>query len=348
MAGLLWSAAEETGVAASQYLSGRLAEQDLRYWARQSILRDSLSKLTRRLDELGIDAAVLKGIPAEDRWYDRQGERPSQDVDLLIAPHHLTEIDAVIETLHPNHVLAGHIQSLVATQRLPEIELWVEDVPVDLHFDLLGLGPFARHPGSAWEHLVPHDLGDGTSVMVLDTELSLINFVIHVNRDNFRRLLGLTDVAKILQRSSLNWGIVDRFVRSEGIEAMFYESLAIVVEELGLRGVPNTQARSWQSNVHRRIWRPAIRLLGDEARIKFRRRQYVQPFLVRRGIPAALRWWTRRLLPPRPLMDYYQGAVSRSFGGYLRSVTVDRMRARRRRVSGTGETPRERSSDREV
>jgi hypothetical protein len=40
----------------------------------------------------------------------------------------------------------------------------------------------------------------GTRVRVVDPELSLVHFMVHMNRDSYRWLLGFADVARILGR----------------------------------------------------------------------------------------------------------------------------------------------------
>jgi hypothetical protein len=325
MTGLLWSAAEAIGLPKDHDLSARLADLDLRNWARQSVLRNGLIKVSRLLDRHGIQAAVLKGIPAEDRWYGRTGERPSRDIDLLLGPQHLKQVDDVVEALQADHVLVGHAQRLVNGHRLPEVELWVENVPIDLHFDLLGLGPFGRDPQAAWDHLVLHDLGSGATVPVLDAEISLVNFVLHLNRDNFRRLLGFADVIRVLRAELIQWEMVEQFVAAEGIQTLFDESLRIVHEELQTSPVNVARPTTWRTRMHRRLWRPQVRLLGNAGLAEGPKRQFWQPFLVRGGVLSAMRWWLKRLLPPPALVRYYRASVSDEPISYLRVVVFDRL-----------------------
>jgi hypothetical protein len=200
----------------------------------------------------------------------------------------------------------------------------VENFPIDLHFDLLALGPFGRHPQAVWEHLIPHDLGSGETVLVLDAEISLVNFVIHLNRDNFRRLLGFADVIRVLRAESLGWSAIEQFVVAEGIETLFYESLQIVHEELGTQTeIPHR--KTWRARIHHGLWRPEVRLRGNADVAKGAKRQFWQPFLVKHGVLSAIRWWLKRLLPPPALVRYYRASVGEEPISYLRAVFFDRL-----------------------
>jgi hypothetical protein len=90
MQGLLWSAAMRGQVDGPLQSKTVLAGHDLDLQARHARLWDTIADVTRRLADIGVETAVLKGPRSEHRWYDRPGERPSVDVDLLIAPNPCT------------------------------------------------------------------------------------------------------------------------------------------------------------------------------------------------------------------------------------------------------------------
>ena len=67
--------------------------------ARNRRLRGALAGISERLHAEGIDVATFKGVAAELRWYDHIGDRPCSDIDLLVAPHNLHQVGALVDLL---------------------------------------------------------------------------------------------------------------------------------------------------------------------------------------------------------------------------------------------------------
>ena len=86
MAGLVWTRVARGEFELPAPWQETLMQEDIRTWGRHQLLWDGLIKLTDRLQTMGIDVASVKGVTAETRWYNRSGERPCYDVDLLLAP----------------------------------------------------------------------------------------------------------------------------------------------------------------------------------------------------------------------------------------------------------------------
>jgi hypothetical protein len=239
------------------------------------------------------------------RWYDGMGDRPCADVDLLVAPHDLHRVGELVELLEPDHRLdAWAVRRLVAEGAIQSLDFRIDGVAIDVHFDLFKLGYPGRQPEVVWSRTLPVTLSEGVRTRMLDPELSFVHFLLHLNRDKFRSLLGYTDIARILDREVLDWDFIDRFVRSEGLETQHSLTLEAVVDTLGLPRADRASATGWRAGIWRIAWRPKTRLLGDVAAIRFMRRgPLLLPLLVHGRGRAAVLYWMRRLFPPAAVID---------------------------------------------
>jgi hypothetical protein len=165
---------------------------------------------------------------------------------------------------------------------------------------------------------------------VLDPETALVLFLLHLNKDRFRRLLGYVDVARLLEREHIDWQAVEAIAAADGLCGPVALSLSCVTDALRLDPVPLRSAHGWRAVAWRRLWRPSIRLQGDIGVTGFHLRQALLPALAEGGTVDALRSMARRLAPDPTLVRYRTPNTS---GGYLRRLTVGRVartRARRR------------------
>jgi len=302
MGGLLWSSIARGDLDGPNPWKLDLAVKDLRTQARHAQLWRGVSEVTSRLGDVGIEVAVMKGVPAESRWYDRMGERPCVDIDLLVNPDHLELVGDIITTLDPSYELRDSCSQDVFDRGLYQsLNLKVGSLRVDLHLDAFKLGPPCRHPRRVWEHTVVIACPGGGEVRVLDAELSLVHFLVHLNRDSFCWLLGYADVARILAREAIDWGAVDRLLTDEGLQVPVYAALSAVTGTLGMRH-PGPRPTGWRSHLWQLLWRPSVRLQGDLGRIRFRHRPNWLPVLVDGGLPRALRWGWGQLALSEPLV----------------------------------------------
>ncbi|MFN2606388.1 MAG: nucleotidyltransferase family protein [Acidimicrobiales bacterium] len=300
----------------------------------------SLATVVARLHRMGVEVATFKGVTSEARWYERRGERPSLDVDLLLSPAHLDRAGEVVDALQPGHVLAGHVDHLVRAGLLQSIDLAVDGVAVDLHFDLLKLGFPGRQGEVIWELTRPYPLPGGGSVRVLQPEMALVHFVVHLNKDRFRRLLGYADIARVMAREEVDWALFERFVRAEGLHTPTMLALGAVVDTLGLAPVPLAPPRGWRAGAWKVLWRPSVRLRGQLGTVQFRHRQDMLSLLAPGRAPSAVWFWARnRVLPAKAfLAQWYPDIPPRPYllwllQGRTRSVWT-RQRLWARRVAG--------------
>ena len=239
MQGLLWSWVRDHEPAYSE--RARLAGTDLATRQRHHRLWSTLAEVRDRCAAIGVDVATIKGVTTEARWYRRPGERPSGDVDVLVAPDGVARGE-VLRVLDPGHPLVGDLGDLVRSGSVQAVTLDLGGVAVDVHFDLLKLGYPMRSPETVWEHTVSFVCPDGATVRVLAPEAALVHLLVHANKDSFPRLLGYADVARIAGHD-LDWDLVVRLLAREGLEDVAACALARVQGTLGLARGPLGAAR---------------------------------------------------------------------------------------------------------
>jgi hypothetical protein len=329
VAGLLWTQVSAGRVELGQPWTDELLQEDIRTWGRHQLLWEGLVRVTRRLERMGIGVASAKGVTAEARWYERAGERPCFDADLLLAPDDVGRIGEIVRELMPEHPLRDSAQALVDSGALQSVDLFVEGIHVDLHIDLLKFEIIrSRQSRVIWDRIVPFRLADGTTIKVVDPEISLVHFLVHLNKDRFAYLLGFADIARICAKEQLDWEFIDRFVRAEGIESQVYLALDTVFGTLALSAPAHPPVHGLRAIAWRRLWSPTFRLRGDIGRFTSRHRQFWLAFIARgRGLEAT-RGYLRRLVPP-PALASYQAPGTR--GPYLWLITAGKVQSALRR-----------------
>ncbi|GEM_PF-1724915 len=343
MQGLLWSWLRDHDGGWAH--AADVAAADLATRHRHRTLWDTLATTRARLEAHGIDAVAIKGVTAEARWYDRAGERPCTDVDVLVAPDAIAHADDVLDALQPDHPLRGHLSDLVRAGVMQSVNTVVDGVAVDVHFDLFKLGMPSTAHDEIWERTERHPLPDGTKVRVLDADISLVHFLLHLNKDSFAMLLGFVDVARILRSDAVDWSFVARFVRDEGLDVPVSRALATVTDVLALAPSPLPRASGARAVVWDVTWPRRAMLLGSSGTHRSRR-QDVLPYLVRGRASDAVRWTWRTILPPtvavaRQYPDVHGPYVVRLARGRWRTARERRraLRARAAAPAGDGAPP---------
>jgi Uncharacterised nucleotidyltransferase len=345
MGGLLLSEVERTDTPWRRIALGVLTARQASVRAWHERLWAALVSVSAVFEDAGIDVAIAKGIAAEARWYARTGERPCNDLDLLLSPAHLGQIDDVIAAIEPSHPLCGKVRRLAERGIIQAVDLVHEGVPIDLHWDLLKLGIPSRNRQAIWDRTVPFPLPDGRSLRALDAECSYVHFLVHLNKDRFRRLLGFVDAARVYEREDLDHAAVERLVRADGIEASVSASWEVVVSTLGLHARNQIPAAGVRSLIWHIAWRPSVRLRAAESNVRFRHRQWLIAVLSRGRAVEALRCWIRYTFPPADYLAYAHSDYAIRWGAEpvsttprsrLWALTIGRMRlslGRRRRAA---------------
>lgn len=332
--GLLWRSIKEGDVdvpretrktVAALYLRNR--DKNMRLW---KTAEDAVSLL----EEIGVEVALAKGVATESRWYGDPGERQCVDVDLLVAPQDVHRFEEVTSALSSAHPLQGSVGSLVAAGFLQSIDVASPSgVFLDIHADILKLGIPTRQVGVVWSRTEELSTPSGMRVRAMDAEMSLIIHLIHLNKDGFPELARYLDVVRIVDTAELDWGFIEHFLATEGLTTHAHLSLEAVYGDLGLSRSRITAASGLSSRMWRRLWGPETRLLGYPGYATGVRRHFVIPFMLPGRRREAVRWWWRRLFPPRALVEVYHRDIT---GPYvwrlLAGRTKDRLRTRRTRA----------------
>lgn len=295
MTGLLWSRVRAGEAQCSPNRKEQLATADLLVRSHHGRIWQTMASISSVLGTLDVEFAVIKGVPAEARWYDRVGERPSRDLDLLIAPHSLSRVTDVVDALHPHHPLREELAAMFERGLGASADLVVDGIAVDLHLDLFQLGLPGTHPDQLWAHTTPFALPDGGQIRVLDAELSLVHFLLHLNKDSFCWLLGFADVARILDREEIDWHVMRKLVAGHGLDVPVWSALAAVTQALGLSPVSDGPT-GWRAQLWRVLWRPSVQLQGDVGWTRFRHRADWLPVVANTPATVLGRWACRRVV----------------------------------------------------
>lgn len=323
MTGVLWTWERDRPSSTSERWHAELQRRDLLARARAQRQWTTLQTVVQRLNAIEVEVVAIKGVTTEARWYGRRGERPCDDVDILIGPAHLDRTEDIVEVLQPRHPLRTHLSTLVRTGALPAIAVMVGDVSVDLHFDLLQLGMPLRQAGPIWERTMRFQLPEGGVVRVLDPETALFHLLLNLNKDRFARLLGYVDVARLVQQEHLNWDSFDEMVRTEGLETPTYLALNAVSTTLAIPTASLPMPGGPRPMLWRFLWRPSVRLQGAASCPRFLHRQHLLVVTASGRARDTLRMWRRLLFPAAPLVQY---AFPGETGHRLWRLTVSRGR----------------------
>jgi hypothetical protein len=331
MDGLVHTEVREGRLALPEGLAARLAVEGLYRQRRAASLWAAHDALVAAAAAQGTEVATVKGPSAELRWYRRVGERPCVDLDAWLRPGSPQVAVAVVAALEPGHpLLRADLAGLIGSGRLQSLDVALPDATIDLHFDLLKLGVASHLEDELWARTVTMDVGDGRTARVLDPVAALLHLLVHLNKDRFCRLLGLADIARLLEREQPDLGDLEGLARRAGLEVPVLESLRATVDELGLPEVGAHGASGPRARVWRVVWRRGARLRGEAGRTGMRYRQALLPVLLRgpgRRREAARRY--RQMLLPSPVLVAYRNPGVE--GGYAKRLVIGRTRRWRER-----------------
>jgi hypothetical protein len=340
MTGLLWSWVSEQALASEE--TTKLAVWDLTIQAHQARVASVLESCLERLSAVGIDVATIKGVTAEERWYERRGERPCSDVDLLMAPDQVDRTPELVALLQPDHPWLPHLGEMVAARQIQSVTLNVEALEVDVHLDLLKLGVWMRDPAAAWSSTTYHTLRGGRRVRVLDDTWALFHFLVHLNKDRFQRLLGYADVVRIVKAGHVDWPRLHELAETEGLAAPISLSLDAVLEDLGMRPGPASTSDqrvappvpSGTRLVWKLFWGRRVRLRGVEGRLRYRHRQNLIVMVSRGRMREAIDWWFREVFPPAPAVEDRYAHIPGPYAWKLARGRVAEFGTKRTALSG--------------
>jgi hypothetical protein len=340
MPGLLYTWAERQRRLTTHW-GTTLTTLDGDVWARNRMLVSLAEGVVTTAEDIGLRVAVIKGVALEAQAYRRLGERPSGDIDLVLAPGSKHLVSDLVESLQPDHRSLHRLKGLVAGGHLQSIDLVIDGIPVDLHIDPLKLEVAAsRRPELLWERLTTVTI-EGVTLPTFDLDASLTLALLHLNKDRFSHLIGYADVVR-LWRSATDWGWIESFAGEEGLRTALRETASAVVADLGLTGHEVPLSSTGASRIWRVLWPRRIRLSGAEGRVRWRYRQMFIPLLGPGRVGEVSAAWLKRIFPPRALLDIHYPETRGPYPWRLVSGRIIRRMKRIRRRRAT--TRRDQSS----
>ncbi len=262
----------------------------------------ALDRLVDVSESLGIEIALFKGLAIGTRWYPRPELRPFVDIDVFANPNHTHRLGDLIEALDPDRDSRAAVESMVAEGRVFEYSLVVEGVMIDLHVDPVNLVVPTRRTDLMWQRTESISFGGTGEVRALDLELSVLQALFHLFRDNFADLLHILDVGQMIDARP-DWDFVASFAEAEGWTDLVRFSLGYVCGVLGRPSpLPRSVSRSGQILLNT-VWPDRVRLKGQDSWTRSFRRELFASYLVagrRRDVTHAM---VRRFFPPRYVID---------------------------------------------
>jgi len=278
------------------------AGADMGSRAANAKLYDLAYQLVAALDDAGVDSTVLKGIGVEGCWYDRVGERPTSDLDLLVWTDGPEAVATVVRTIDPEYPYASTVARLVAAGELQSVDLTVGAQRVDLHFDPLKLGVWTRRPDEFQRTQQQFGDSEGVPLSTFGPECTLVELVMHLNKDSFAFLGSMVDVARVLDASTIDWDFVHALVDVNGLRVPFWKSLGLISQTLRLEiGVDAPRLSPSRERVWSRTWSPGHVLLGNEGRLRAPKRQRMLSSTITGRPRDVTREVTRRMFPTSDL-----------------------------------------------
>ena len=291
-------------------------------WAQNTSLRHRLSEILAIASSLGIRVAVMKGVVAEQLWYDTVGERVASDLDVVVDTSNIAAVIDFVTELDPSNRILPYLPAFLRDRCVQSADLQFRDTAVDLHFDPLKLEILRmRGQDRFWSCLRSVDM-DGYTAEAPSASHALVLSLLHTMRDRFRWIGAYAEVARIVKDPDLDWDEVERFAKDEGLLAPVAFALDRVTSGLRLPSQPDlTHSKSMMVST---LW-PRHRALQGTPDVSPPRRSTLKLAAMSRGRSgSAIVGWGRRIFPPKILLDYYHPGR----GGYVFKVITARLSKR--------------------
>lgn len=302
VAPLLDEAVRERGLDGDHDALVQLTMRSLESAADTRAAFNALCSLLDTCDSLGIDIAVFKGLAIGSRWYRRPELRPANDIDVFIDPDQIDRLGELVAGFAAKAGSREAVEGMVAEGRVFEYSLLVDRVAVDLHVDPMNLVVPTRQQGRLWDRTETIPIAEGRTARTLDLELTIVQALLGLLRDNFADLLHLYDVALMIDNDP-DWDFVEAFINAEGWTDMVRFSLGFVCDVFE-RPSPLPRDISIDSRIIiSGLWPDRILLKGSESIVKSPRRQSMASLLIterRFDVAGAM---LRRIFPPRSVID---------------------------------------------
>jgi hypothetical protein len=218
--------------------------QVLRSSATRLLCETSLGQVMSLLHARGVEVIVLKGPTVAHTLYPRPELRMYHDLDLLCR---VPDYPALYEALSAGgYTSAGTLEFVGTHERLASKPSRSEshsvrgfydpsgEMKLEIHFDALQLGLLDRSEPLFWQTSRTLQLGD-LAIKMLAPEYQFLHLALHAHRHCYSRLSWLLelDLAVRRQYSSLNWDLLLRTARAEGVGAVIRHCLVTLAAVLG-------------------------------------------------------------------------------------------------------------------
>ncbi len=253
-------------------------------------------------DSLGIEIAVFKGLAIGARWYPSPELRPAVDIDVFVDPDQHDRLGDLVEAFSSDPSSREAVDAMVAEGRVFEYSFFVDGVLVDLHVDPMNLVVATRQQHLMWQRTELLPISDGRSVRVLDLELSIIQALLHLMRDDFADLLHLVDVSLMIDNDP-DWGFIETFAETEGWTDLIRFSLGVVCDTFDRPSPLPTSLTPINRILVSLFWPDRIRLRGAERFFQGPQRQSMASLLITGRRLDVTRALAHRIFPPRSVID---------------------------------------------
>jgi Uncharacterised nucleotidyltransferase len=196
------------------------------------------SQIVRELAARDIPVMLLKGMHLARFVYADPGLRSMADVDIMVHPEHLAEVEQVFLE-HGFGPLPRPDLTEWCSRNYHLAKLWKEGAPeVEVHWKIeRPTSPFRIEPEDLWQRSRAATL-DGAPVRLLSPEDLLLHLALHLSyHHRFRRsaLKGLVDMTTVIatEGSRINWqALVERAI-AWGASGYLYTTLRLAADMLG-------------------------------------------------------------------------------------------------------------------
>ena len=210
---------------------------------------ETLRETAALFDEHNIPFFILKGSILAEKAYENPALRPFHDIDIVIRPDDLDQIDSVVtEAGYKFYADLLHRKDLKITEQTAKAYMkrfnrhfnFVPDVrkdrlPLEIHWHVTNPGVLTAEPADFWEETMDEEIA-GCTVKTFNPEAFLVHVAVHAVEDGLKptflggrvkfKLLALCDVAWLLEkygktydfkkvwRLAIRWGADSHLIRA--------------------------------------------------------------------------------------------------------------------------------------
>jgi hypothetical protein len=194
-----------------------------REMARTTIIQFGAERALNVLADAGIRAIPLKGAYLASRFYARKGARAYRDLDLLVEPARLKDLnEALLEAgFRPAPDRPSFVPAPAYTVYSLPLEGGDAAMEIDIHIGMHWPEEYGRrtcfNSGDLWSHAAREDL-DGIPIWGLCTEHLVITTLLDLAINHrYARLIKFRDVLEITRAARVDWDKVGDWCRRWGV-----------------------------------------------------------------------------------------------------------------------------------